>query len=78
MIVQMHKVLIPYFIALSITPPTHSLEGTLLVCSLHLYINGKNKHIKLFQYFLFKDFQRTFGLFVLNSLVKRLFYKFLS
>ncbi|WVZ03141.1 hypothetical protein V8G54_023947 [Vigna mungo] len=27
---EMHKVLIPYFIALSITPPTHSLEGTLL------------------------------------------------
>ncbi|KAH1158639.1 hypothetical protein GLYMA_11G112200v4 [Glycine max] len=27
---EMHKVLIPYFIALAITPPTHSLEGTLL------------------------------------------------
>lgn len=27
---EMHKVLIPYFIALSITPSTHSLEGTLL------------------------------------------------
>ncbi|XP_014493777.1 protein DETOXIFICATION 46, chloroplastic [Vigna radiata var. radiata] len=27
---EMHKVLIPYFIALAITPPTISLEGTLL------------------------------------------------
>jgi Na+-driven multidrug efflux pump len=27
---QMHSVLIPYFIALCITPSTHSLEGTLL------------------------------------------------
>ncbi|KAK7264242.1 hypothetical protein RJT34_31848 [Clitoria ternatea] len=27
---EMHRVLIPFFIALSITPPTHSLEGTLL------------------------------------------------
>lgn len=27
---EMHKVLIPFFIALSITPCTHSLEGTLL------------------------------------------------
>ncbi|XP_015892264.1 protein DETOXIFICATION 46, chloroplastic [Ziziphus jujuba] len=27
---EMHKVLIPYFLALSVTPPTHSLEGTLL------------------------------------------------
>ncbi|CAI9103729.1 OLC1v1002267C1 [Oldenlandia corymbosa var. corymbosa] len=27
---EMHKVLIPYFIALSVTPSTHSLEGTLL------------------------------------------------
>lgn len=27
---EMHKVLIPYFMALAITPPTHSLEGTLL------------------------------------------------
>ncbi|KAJ3693965.1 hypothetical protein LUZ60_009445 [Juncus effusus] len=27
---QMHKVLIPYFIALMVTPATHSLEGTLL------------------------------------------------
>ncbi|KAL2329007.1 hypothetical protein Fmac_022434 [Flemingia macrophylla] len=27
---EMHRVLIPYFIALAITPPTHSLEGTLL------------------------------------------------
>ncbi|KAK4786179.1 hypothetical protein SAY86_002868 [Trapa natans] len=27
---EMHKVLIPYFMALSVTPPTHSLEGTLL------------------------------------------------
>ncbi|CAK8576612.1 unnamed protein product [Lathyrus sativus] len=27
---EMHKVLIPYFIALAVTPPTHSLEGTLL------------------------------------------------
>ncbi|XP_020096616.1 protein DETOXIFICATION 46, chloroplastic-like isoform X2 [Ananas comosus] len=26
----MHKVLIPYFIALMVTPATHSLEGTLL------------------------------------------------
>lgn len=28
---QMHKVLIPYFLTLAVTPPTHSLEGTLLV-----------------------------------------------
>lgn len=28
----MHKVLIPYFLALAVTPSTHSLEGTLLVC----------------------------------------------
>ena len=34
----MHKVLIPYFLALVITPPTHSLEGTLLVCLLTLKI----------------------------------------
>ncbi|GAV62377.1 MatE domain-containing protein [Cephalotus follicularis] len=27
---EMHKVLIPYYIALAITPSTHSLEGTLL------------------------------------------------
>ncbi|KAL3539017.1 hypothetical protein ACH5RR_002383 [Cinchona calisaya] len=27
---EMHKVLIPYFLALSVTPSTHSLEGTLL------------------------------------------------
>ncbi|XP_027354548.1 protein DETOXIFICATION 46, chloroplastic-like isoform X4 [Abrus precatorius] len=27
---EMHRVLIPYFIALAVTPPTHSLEGTLL------------------------------------------------
>ncbi|XP_059454409.1 protein DETOXIFICATION 46, chloroplastic-like [Corylus avellana] len=27
---EMHKVLIPYFLALVVTPPTHSLEGTLL------------------------------------------------
>ncbi|VVA30428.1 PREDICTED: DETOXIFICATION [Prunus dulcis] len=27
---EMHKVLIPYFLALAVTPPTHSLEGTLL------------------------------------------------
>ncbi|KAK4477140.1 hypothetical protein RD792_016352 [Penstemon davidsonii] len=27
---QMHKVLVPYFLALCITPSTHSLEGTLL------------------------------------------------
>ncbi|KAL2254792.1 UNVERIFIED_CONTAM: Protein DETOXIFICATION 46, chloroplastic, partial [Sesamum indicum] len=27
---EMHKVLIPYFLALCITPSTHSLEGTLL------------------------------------------------
>lgn len=27
---EMHKVLLPYFVALSVTPPTHSLEGTLL------------------------------------------------
>ncbi|XP_002878546.2 LOW QUALITY PROTEIN: protein DETOXIFICATION 46, chloroplastic [Arabidopsis lyrata subsp. lyrata] len=27
---EMHKVIIPYFLALSITPITHSLEGTLL------------------------------------------------
>ncbi|KAM1760072.1 hypothetical protein ACFX12_002986 [Malus domestica] len=31
MIIQeMHKVLVPYFLALIVTPPTHSLEGTLL------------------------------------------------
>ncbi|KAH0452429.1 hypothetical protein IEQ34_019728 [Dendrobium chrysotoxum] len=36
---EMHKVLLPYFIALMITPATHSLEGTLLAgrdLSLHL------------------------------------------
>ncbi|MED6125743.1 Protein DETOXIFICATION 46, chloroplastic [Stylosanthes scabra] len=27
---EMHSVLIPYFIALAVTPPTHSLEGTLM------------------------------------------------
>ncbi|EXC24669.1 hypothetical protein L484_008440 [Morus notabilis] len=27
---EMHKILVPYFLALSVTPPTHSLEGTLL------------------------------------------------
>ncbi|WRX13716.1 hypothetical protein QQP08_006203 [Theobroma cacao] len=27
---QMHKVLLPYFLALAVTPSTHSLEGTLL------------------------------------------------
>ncbi|KAL4615906.1 hypothetical protein ACB092_07G160300 [Castanea dentata] len=27
---EMHKVLIPYFMALAVTPPTHCLEGTLL------------------------------------------------
>ncbi|XP_021889320.1 protein DETOXIFICATION 46, chloroplastic [Carica papaya] len=27
---EMHKVLIPYFLALAVTPSTHSLEGTLL------------------------------------------------
>ncbi|KAF7810840.1 protein DETOXIFICATION 46, chloroplastic-like [Senna tora] len=27
---EMHKVLIPYFIALAVTPPAHSLEGTLM------------------------------------------------
>ncbi|MQL98702.1 hypothetical protein Taro_031406 [Colocasia esculenta] len=27
---EMHKVLLPYFIALSVTPSTHSLEGTLM------------------------------------------------
>lgn len=27
---EMHKVLLPYFLALAITPSTHSLEGTLL------------------------------------------------
>ncbi|XP_030450669.1 protein DETOXIFICATION 46, chloroplastic-like isoform X1 [Syzygium oleosum] len=27
---EMHKVLIPYYMALAITPPTHCLEGTLL------------------------------------------------
>ncbi|KAM5548685.1 protein DETOXIFICATION 46, chloroplastic-like [Rosa sericea] len=27
---EMHKVLIPYFLALAVTPPTHCLEGTLL------------------------------------------------
>ncbi|KAJ4962972.1 hypothetical protein NE237_022911 [Protea cynaroides] len=29
-IVEMHKVLFPYFIALMVTPSTHSLEGTLM------------------------------------------------
>nr|XP_004292424.2 PREDICTED: MATE efflux family protein 4, chloroplastic-like [Fragaria vesca subsp. vesca] len=29
-ILEMHKVLIPYFLALAVTPPTHCLEGTLL------------------------------------------------
>ncbi|KAG4979481.1 hypothetical protein JHK84_033066 [Glycine max] len=28
---HMHKVQIPYLIALAVTPPTHSLEGTLLL-----------------------------------------------
>ncbi|MBA0614234.1 hypothetical protein Godav_014555 [Gossypium davidsonii] len=28
---EMHKVLAPYFVALAVTPATHSLEGTLLV-----------------------------------------------
>ncbi|KEH30461.1 MATE efflux family protein [Medicago truncatula] len=28
---EMHKVLVPYFVALAVTPPTHSLEGTLMV-----------------------------------------------
>lgn len=36
--IQMHKVLIPYYMALAITPPTHSLEGTLLVRMLSLCI----------------------------------------
>ncbi|XP_077246436.1 MATE efflux family protein [Tasmannia lanceolata] len=27
---EMHNMLLPYFVALSVTPPTHSLEGTLL------------------------------------------------
>lgn len=35
---QMHKVLIPYFLALCITPATHSLEGTLMVCQLYLFL----------------------------------------
>ncbi|KAF8013496.1 hypothetical protein BT93_I1364 [Corymbia citriodora subsp. variegata] len=30
---EMHKVLIPFFMALAVTPCTHSLEGTLLVLS---------------------------------------------
>ncbi|XP_056160898.1 protein DETOXIFICATION 46, chloroplastic-like isoform X3 [Syzygium oleosum] len=30
---EMHKVLIPYYMALAITPPTHCLEGTLLTLS---------------------------------------------
>jgi hypothetical protein len=29
---QMHRVLIPYFSVLLVTPSVHSLEGTLLVC----------------------------------------------
>lgn len=29
---QMHRVLVLFFFALAITPCTHSLEGTLLVC----------------------------------------------
>ncbi|OIW05668.1 hypothetical protein TanjilG_23454 [Lupinus angustifolius] len=27
---EMHKVLVPYFVGLAVTPPTHSLEGTLM------------------------------------------------
>ncbi|CAL0334175.1 unnamed protein product [Lupinus luteus] len=27
---EMHKVLLPYFVGLAVTPPTHSLEGTLM------------------------------------------------
>lgn len=34
----MHKVLVPYFLALFITPSTHSLEGTLLVCWSYLIL----------------------------------------
>ncbi|CAM8973853.1 unnamed protein product [Rhodiola kirilowii] len=30
---EMHKVLIPFFLALAVTPCTHSLEGTLLCLS---------------------------------------------
>lgn len=37
----MHKVLIPYLLALCITPSTHSLEGTLLVCWLYLMLPFK-------------------------------------
>jgi hypothetical protein len=32
-ILQMHRILIPYFLALLVTPATVGLEGTLLVCS---------------------------------------------
>lgn len=40
----MHKVIIPYFLALSITPITHSLEGTLLVnhTLVSQYISGSS------------------------------------
>lgn len=38
---QMHKVLIPYFLALVVTPSTHSLEGTLMVCCLFSNFESK-------------------------------------
>lgn len=35
---QMHKVLIPFFLALAVQPSTHSLEGTLLVSPFFLKV----------------------------------------
>ncbi|KAI4318338.1 hypothetical protein MLD38_032060 [Melastoma candidum] len=39
---EMHKVLIPFFLALSITPPTLSLEGTLLAGQDLKYVSTSN------------------------------------
>ncbi|KOM50938.1 hypothetical protein LR48_Vigan08g176500 [Vigna angularis] len=47
---EMHKVLIPYFIALSITPPTHSLEGTLLAMSSRFGLLGCWFSLAIFQW----------------------------
>uniref|UniRef100_A0A2N9FDA3 Protein DETOXIFICATION n=1 Tax=Fagus sylvatica TaxID=28930 RepID=A0A2N9FDA3_FAGSY len=45
---EMHNVLIPYFMALAITPPTYSLEGTLLLaetsCKSHVYLGCQWKY----------------------------------
>ncbi|XP_027354546.1 protein DETOXIFICATION 46, chloroplastic-like isoform X2 [Abrus precatorius] len=43
---EMHRVLIPYFIALAVTPPTHSLEGTLLVCSFHFLLRTAGRDLR--------------------------------